>query len=374
MKKIIIAATFIFTVGLLSAQEGAKVVETIKGKVINEATNEPVAYTNIGLEGTLYGTASNAEGDFELKIPEELASKNIYFSAVGYKNKTFPVTDLFGKEFSVIKLGSQSYDIGNVDVAARSKVLIRILRMAAENTPYNFIGGPYNMVCSYRKAQTTNDTTQTTQNGIVTIYDKNGYTQPSKLDAFRSVKYAVKNDREYNEDYRFSTGLNNMSELLEFDWVRSGSSVLNPNLLNSFELILEDEPVIDGEECWVIQFKQNRPTLAGSGDYYATFFEGNITVAKDDYSVKNIEGDVRSEQNSLQGRSLAVSNSSIKVKKNVSYHFTVTYASLKPELIQVEKSYETEGNQVKEQISLHIDQVQTTNVTALQSRDYFSGE
>jgi hypothetical protein len=184
----------------------------------------------------------------------------------------------------------------------------------------------------------------------------------------------VKKNSKNEEDYRFSTGMNNINELLEFDWVRSGASVLNPNLLAGFKLLLEEEPVIDGNECWVIAFKQTVPTLAGSGDFYATFFEGKITVEKDDYSVKKIEGDIRSEQNSLQGRSLAVSNSSINVKKDVSYHFLVNYASLKPELIQVEKKYVMNGNPIEEQISLKIEQVQTTNITALESRDYFSGE
>ncbi|MCG6188703.1 carboxypeptidase-like regulatory domain-containing protein [Maribellus maritimus] len=374
MKKIIIIVTLFFSTWVASAQNGSKIIETIKGKVINVATNEPVAYTNIGLEGTLYGTASNADGDFELKIPEELASKNIYFSAVGFKNKTFPVTELYGKEYSVIKLESQSYDIGNIDVAAQSKVLIRILRMAAENTPYNFIGGPYNLICSYENNKTTNDTTQTNQKASVTIYDKSGYTNPSKLDAFQSVKYVVKKDSEYETDYRFSTGTNNIGELLDFDWVRSGSSVLNPDLLADFRLTLEDEPVVNGDECWTIAFKQTVPTLAGSGDFYATFFEGKITIEKEDYSVKKIEGTIRSKQNSLQGRSLAVTNSSLKVKKDVSYQYTVSYANLKPELIQVEKKYKMDGSKIQEQISLKVNQVQTTNVTALQNRDYFSGE
>ncbi len=374
MRKTIIIITLFFSTWFVSAQEGSKVVETIKGKVINEATNEAIIYTNIGLEGTLYGTASNSEGDFELKIPEELASKNIYFSAVGFKNKTFPVTDLFGKEFSIIKLELQSYDIGNINVAAQSKVLIRILRMAAENTPYNFIGGPFNLICSYEDNKTTDQTTQTTQKARVTIYDKTGYTQPSKLDAFQSVKYEVKKDKEYKEDYRFSTGTNNINELLEFDWVRTGASVLNSNLLSNFKLSLEEEPVIDGDECWVIAFKQTVPTLAGSGDFYATSFEGKITIEKDDYSVKKIEGNIKSKQNSLQGRSLAVSNSSINVKKNVSYQFLVNYANLKPEVIQVEKKYEMNEAQIEEKISLKVDQVQTTNVTALQNRDYFSGK
>jgi hypothetical protein len=371
MKRIIIIAIFILTAWWANAQEGGKVVATIMGKVVDETTNEPVSYTNIGLEGTFYGTASNAEGNFELKIPEELATKNIFFSAVGFQNKTFPVTELFGKEFTVVKLQSQSYDIGDINVAAQSRVLIRILRMAAENTPYNFIGGPLNLVGTYENSKTIDDTIKMNQNAAVVIFDKTGYSKPSKADAFLSVKYSLDRENETPAGYRFSTGTNNLDELLELDWVRSGSSVLNPALSPYFKLTLEEEPVIDGVEHWVIAFKQTVPTLAGSGDFHATLFEGKITIAKDDYSVKKIEGTIRSDKNSLQGRSVAVGNSSIKTRENVSYDFMVTYSNLKPDVILLNKKYESEGKKVSEQSGLKIKRVQTTGLTTLETRDYF---
>ncbi len=374
MKKITILLILFLFIWKSEAQEGSKIVQTIKGKVIDAVTSEPVSYTNIGLEGTFYGTASNAEGNFELKIPEELISKNIYFSAVGFKNEKFPVTGLFEKEFNVIRLEPQSYDIGDIDVAAQSKVLIRILRMAAENTPYNFIAGPFNLGCTYKIDKTVNDTVQTNTIAEVILFDKNGYSQPSKLDAFRSRKYSVKNQKERVEDYRFSTGGNNIDELLELDWVRSGSSVLNPALIPGFQLQLASEPVLDGREYWVISFQQPAPTFAGSGDFYAFSFEGEITVAKEDYSVNKITGKIRSAKNSLQGKSIAVGNSGKYVRENVSYDYSVAYKSLKPELIQLNKSYTTEGNKVSEKSELKVGGVQTTNVSHIESRDYFTSK
>ena len=99
-----ILSILIFALGLSvfsTAQQPGKIVQTIKGKVINATTNEPISYTNIGLEGTYFGTASDGEGNFELKIPHELVSKNIFFSAVGFKSKQFPVESLFDKEFNI---------------------------------------------------------------------------------------------------------------------------------------------------------------------------------------------------------------------------------------------------------------------------------
>ncbi|MCD6354946.1 MAG: carboxypeptidase-like regulatory domain-containing protein [Prolixibacteraceae bacterium] len=373
MKKFILISLVFSISCAVTAQTGGNVAHTIKGKVVNSVTNEPVSYTNIGLEGTFYGTASNAEGDFELKIPQDFAAKNIYFSAVGFKNKKFPVAQLFKKEYFVIKLEAQSYGINDVDVAAQSKVLIRILRMAAENIPVNFIGGPLNLQCSYENEKITDDTISTSQKASVVIFDQSGYANPSITDAFRSRNYSLTKTDEPAEDYRFSTGTTNLDELLELDWVRSASLVLNPDLLPGFKLRLEDEPTINGSACWVISFTQPAPSLAGSGDFYATSFEGKITIEKDDYSVKKIEGRVQSPKNNRQGRSLAIGKTNSNFLENVSYNFAVNYSNLKPDIFLLEKNYLSEGKKVSEKSKLTVKQVQTTQVKEIEGREYFTG-
>ncbi len=373
MKYIAFSLLMLMVISNSHAQEPGKVVEIVKGKVINSVTSEEVSYTNIGIEGTFYGTASNSEGNFELKIPEEMKNSTIFFSAVGFVNKKIEVNTLFEKEFNIVKIDPQSYDIDDIDVAAQSKVLVRILTMASENIPYNFISGPFNLQCSYTKNKTINDTTTIEQKAEILIYDQDGYSNPSKLDAFRSIKYSLKKEA-WEDDYSFSSGTTNMDEILELDWVRSASSVLNPEILKSFSLKLEDEPVVDGKLCWLISFKQEHPTLAGSGNYYSNKFSGKITITKEDYSVLKIEGNAGSTKNSRQGNSLAIGNSNMDAMKNVNYNFQVIYENLKPAVITMEKNYELGGDKIAENTALKINRVLTTNVTPLASREYFSGE
>jgi hypothetical protein len=222
MNKYIILLLLLVFAQLIFAQTETRVAQNIKGKVINQITNGAIPYTNIGLEGTFYGTASDANGNFELKIPEEMVNKQIYFSALSYKNDTFPVRALFEREFNIIKLEPLIYDIEDVDVAAQSRVLIRILRMASENTPYNFLGGPYNLGCSYENEKTIDDTLKVTDRAEVLIFDRNGYRQPSKTDAFIMRKYELKKEEP---DYSFDSSTINFDELLGLDWVRSATSV-----------------------------------------------------------------------------------------------------------------------------------------------------
>lgn len=372
MKTLSIVVFALFLSTFIMAQQPGAVVKTIKGKVINASTNEPVSYTNIGLEGTYFGTASDGEGNFELKIPEELISKNIFFSAVGFTNNQFPVKNLFAKEFNVVKIEPQSYGIDKIDIAAQNRVLIRILRMAKENIPYNFIQGPHNLIGEYRNEKTVNNKIRK-QNAEVLIYDQNGYSQPSKIDAFQSRKYSIQKEKS-EEDYQFSTGTTNMDELLELDWVRSASSVLNPILISGFQLSLESEPVINGKECWQIFFKQNKPTLPGSGDFYASSFEGKITIIKEDYSIQKIEGQVQSPKNNRQGKSLAIGNTNTNYFKNVAYNFSIQYENLNPKLITLNKTYTNKNEKVSESSTLKITQVKATGLTTLNSRDYFTGK
>lgn len=364
--------TLLFAV-CTSAQEGSKVVKTIKGKVVHASSNRPVSYTNIGLEGTFYGTASDAEGNFELKIPEDMADKNIYFSAVGFKNKQFPVTNLFEKEFNVVKLQAQSYGVGEVDIKAQNMVLIRILRMASENIKYNYGAGPFNLHASYSNEITVNEEVQNPLIAKILVYDKTGYSQVSRADAFQSRKYQV-NKEQSKDDYSFSTALMNIDDLLELDWVRSGAGVLNPGLLNDYTLSLKEQPTINGEEYWVISFSQEHPSLEASGSYYARSFKGEITINKKDYSVLGIQFELEADRENRQGRGLAIGQNNTAFYTQVKYACNVAYKDLLISTINMNKAYSFKNKAHSLVSTFTVDRAHTNNLTVLESRDYYAGE
>ncbi len=369
MKNILLMMSVLLAGFQLIAQNPDNVIHSIKGRVLNQVTNEPVAFTNISISDTFYGTASDEDGNFELKIPGEMASAQIHFSAVGYKKGNFSAVTLISREYSIIKLEPQSYEIENVDVEARSKVLMTILRMASENIPYNFIGGPVNMVAEYVNERILDDTVKSEQRAEILIYDKTGYKKPSVLNEFRMRKYEIKKDEP---DYRFSSGIMNLDELLRLDWARSSSSVLNPALSGSFNLSVDSEPVIEGKAAWVIAFSQPEPDPAGSGDFHATSFSGKITILKDDYMVTRIEGHAESPKHNRQGKFLAVGEVNSDYLSDVTYNFTVTYSNLKPDRIMLVKNYKSDGKKVMDNSQLTISQVQITDTQVVATRDYFA--
>ncbi len=373
MRKLL-ASVFMLTIATFaSAQQSGKVIHVVKGKVINSESNQPVSYTNIGIDGTLFGTASDENGNFELKIPEDFTSKNIYFSAVGFQYRQFPVSELFGKQFNLIKLNAQSYDVEKVDVEAQNLVLIRILRMASENIRYNYGAGPFNLHCDLTIEKTINDTIHKNIDAKVLVYDAKGYSNPSILDAYKSRNYRITKTAG-EEDYTFSTAQLGIDELLGLDWVRSASGVLNPGLLREYTLNLKDQPNIDGKEYWVIGFKQYSPTPEGSGDFYASSFQAEITINKADYSVRSIRGRVASPKNSPIDRSLAVSNENSDFLVDVNYEFNVEYRNLLIHDFSLSKSYTYKGKNVRKTAKMTVTRAHANNVTQIGSRDYFPAE
>jgi hypothetical protein len=165
-----------------------------------------------------------------------------------------------------------------------------------------------------------------------------------------------------------------MEDLLGLDWVRSASSLLNPDLLPGFLLKLPEESLSDDQESWEISFSQASPVFAASGDFYADSFSGKILIGKNDYEVQRITGNVQSEKNSPQGRSLAIDDSADDYLTNVSYNFEIVYSNLKPDYFILNKNYQHDGKAVSEKIKLTVNQVQTLNPNVLKTRDYFTGD
>jgi len=62
----------------------------INGTVRDQETKQPLAFATIGLKGISFGTISNSQGEFTLRIPKNLIDSIIVVSYLGYKS-TFPL-------------------------------------------------------------------------------------------------------------------------------------------------------------------------------------------------------------------------------------------------------------------------------------------
>ncbi len=346
--------------------------QTIKGRIVDADKQNGIAYTNLGIEGTYFGTASDADGFFELKIPNEYADGKLLVSAVGYRNVILSIKEISGKDFVRIPLSEETYTIGGIDVAAQSRVLFRIIRTAGQKVPENYLAGPLGMKLYYHEQNKVNDSIREDREAVVDLYDETGYSAPSEENAYSSRNYRFIQAKRNFDPVSFPGGQTGFDELLNMDLARLSNTLFNEELLNDYDLHLEGSTVYDGDSVWVISYKISKPDLAHSGDYYATKMNGKMYVLKKNYALIRNECVIEAGRNCSQDRSLYTKSSD---EENVRYHFVCLYKNWDgrygPGYIACDKTYtDPRGQQVSYSRKASVLDLQKSPAK-ITGRDYF---
>ncbi len=101
----------LLSISLVKAQPFSN---SIKGRVTDTQTNEPIFNANIYLSGTEWGTTSNSEGQFMIKniIPSDY---QIVFSVIGYEPRSKIISVKSNKSVELnIELEPKAYELENV--------------------------------------------------------------------------------------------------------------------------------------------------------------------------------------------------------------------------------------------------------------------
>ena len=93
---------------------------SLKGKIIDSKTKEPLIGANIVVLGTALGAASNMDGEFFIKdISEEFVDIKVAY--IGYVSKTFENIDVSNQEFINVELVADVISVSEVEVQAKRR-------------------------------------------------------------------------------------------------------------------------------------------------------------------------------------------------------------------------------------------------------------
>ena len=343
----------------------------VNGQVIDAKSNETIPLVNIGIEGTLIGSASNVDGKFSFKVPKENLQDKLYFSAIGYQNLTIPVSQ-FLLMHEPVQLQPLSYGIDDIEISTRSKVLYRIVRDAAKAIPVEFIHQPYSCQALYQNEEYTNQVLSKKRDAMALILDETGYT--SNLNAFQSINYKFLNVQRNFEVKSLSDGTTLMDELLSFDLARTPGNILETAYLNDYDLDLVGESTIGQDSVWIIGYRLDKPSISHTGDIRAQMCEGKLYISKEKNALLKAEVHTQVPVQSRNGRTVIAEKN--KAITNVDYRFTTTYKSTDKgyilDRIALNKSFVDEKNQSSKQLaSLLIVEINTSNPEKVVKRQYF---
>ena len=94
-------------------------VKELKGIIIDQKTDAPVAFVNIGIINKNFGTVSNLQGEFILNIPEKYLNDTLTFSRVGYQTLSLNISQLLKEENHKIQLVEKEISLKEVIVKAK---------------------------------------------------------------------------------------------------------------------------------------------------------------------------------------------------------------------------------------------------------------
>ncbi|MDA3929604.1 MAG: carboxypeptidase-like regulatory domain-containing protein [Prolixibacteraceae bacterium] len=343
----------------------------LSGKVLDSKTKDILVFVNIGIEGTLIGTASNAFGDFTLKIPNELADRNLYFSAIGYENLTFPIAK-YNQQNPITKLDPLSYGIDDIEISSQSKVLYRIIRQTSKSIAENYINKALNYKAIVQNEVYINDTLDKKRDALLLLSDLSGY--GNRKNSFESINYKVLNVERNFDIISLEDGTMNIDDVLAFDLVRTTGNIFQISYLNEYDLELIEDTVIDGDSVSVIAYRLFKPDISRTGDLNAIEYKGKLYISKESNVLLKAETHIKSAKHSKHGRTIFVEKSNAFT--NVDYHVTTTYKKSSSEYyldrISMTKNYTNSSNQtVKETSSLIVVSVTTNQPTLLKKRQYY---
>ena len=152
--RILLLFTFVLTINSY-AQE---TFTSIKGKLLDETSKQPIPYASIYIKGKAIGTTTNEEGRFLFHVPSGFANDTLIISVIGYDHFKSTVRGMTEKK-NVIALKQSVTLLNAVTISASKKELTGkdIVKKAVARIPENYPMKPFVIEGFFRDLQREND-------------------------------------------------------------------------------------------------------------------------------------------------------------------------------------------------------------------------
>ena len=327
LKKLILLFLMLYApIGLFSQEKNF-----ITGKLVDEATREPVVFATVRLKGKSVGVISNADGSFV--VPNEYLALGdvLEISCLGYRTLEVKLSDLNVDQVNIILVKEEVFNLeGTVVVGKRPKRYgaQEIVKKAIENIPENYPNAPFSLVGYYRDYQVDEGIYVNLNEAILEVYDP-GFSimdkSATKVQMYdERINKTFKVDTLARQSYDYRTGQKTIEKAFlkpyggnEFTILRVHDAIRN-YLVDSYDFVnvlqtdfiphhnfSKMDPInFDGEPLYVIEFKRNRQDNLATGKLYVSQFD--FSIYKMEYALfnKNVTRETEKKGNQFMGNQL----------------------------------------------------------------------
>ena len=222
-----------------------------KGEVLDEDTRRPLVFATLTLEGTNVSTVSNTEGEFALKIPQNITEGNVKISFLGYKTKLIPLGQ-FTEEDNQIFMKASALKLSEVNLSipkdARALVVETLKRKGD-----NYFDDPTLMTAFYRETIKKRKRNVSLSEAVVNIY-KTPYASDKK-DAMQLYKARKSTDYSRLDTVALKLQGGPFNALL-VDIMKYPEYIFTNETIEYYNFNFERSTREDGKLLYVVEFEQ----------------------------------------------------------------------------------------------------------------------
>jgi hypothetical protein len=248
-------------------------LDYIAGTIIDEESLESLPYATIALKNRGKGTVTNNNGEFGLKIGDDMMDDTLSISYLGYLNREMPVSEAFGRD---IKISLKREFISIPGIIIRNQIPQEIINKAVRSIPDNYSRSAAYLTGFYREGVLKRRLLQNYSEAIIKIY-KSSYTGAILGDQIKVLK-SRKIENTGKKDtltVRLKAGLSTCNEL---DGVKKGFDFINPESMPEYSYRMTDIVPYEDESVFAIDFEQKE-------DIDQPLYKGTVFISTVDYAI-----------------------------------------------------------------------------------------
>ncbi|GAA4322786.1 carboxypeptidase-like regulatory domain-containing protein [Pontixanthobacter gangjinensis] len=250
-----------------------------KGEVVNARNGRPISSAYLALNNSNISTITNADGEFSLKVPDDLTEATVTISVLGFQSKTLPLSYFKGSN-TRIELDETVEELEEVSLYKATNPSLLVKEMLDKKN-VNYISDNSLMTSFYRETIKKGWSNVSLSEAVVKIY-KSPYNSSKKdLVSLYKARKSTDYDKLDTVALKLRGGPFNT---LYLDMMKYTEYVLRPEMLDSYEFSFDDPTKINDRYTYVVNFKEIDESDPW---YYGKLFidAETSTLVKADYSL-----------------------------------------------------------------------------------------
>jgi CarboxypepD_reg-like domain len=253
-------------------QQNTQSYSEYKGIIIDSNTKSPLSFADLTVKGTNIRTVTNREGEFLLKVPNNLLDKKIIVSFLGYETKEISIQNLKQKK-NIISLNVSVTELSqiNINVPKDAEALVRA---TINRESKNYQSEQTIMTAFYRETIKKRKKNASLSEAVVKIY-KQPYIS-LKNDGIKLIK-SRKNTNYSRLDTLALKLQGGPFSTLYSDIVKYPEFIFTEATFPYYEFSFEPNTEINNRQVYVVKFQQLANVV--SPFYYGKLFIDAETFA-----------------------------------------------------------------------------------------------